>query len=69
MATNNEPAWSASADQVAKALKRVGDSDVVQAIMSGLERYSIDVHGSSESPMLPILRELKRAAEDRIRSV
>ena len=64
-----EPDWSKAADVVSGAFKTVDERDIVQVIMSGLERYSIAVHGSSESSMRPILTELKRASGDRIHSI
>ena len=67
--TETSPEWSKSASIVADALKQVDEKEIVQVIMSGIERYSYDVHGSAESDIIPILRDLQEAAEGRIRSV
>ena len=54
---------------IAQALRPLQDEDVAPTLMAALERYSINVHGSQESRILPILRELISEAENRRRSV
>lgn len=61
--------WNKAADEVKDIFKTVDESEIVQVIMSAIERYSIDVHGTAESRMLPILYDLEKSVRGRIMSV
>ena len=69
MSNQAKPAWSDAAQVVADALKQSAEQDIVQIIVSGLERYSIYKHGSAESRIVPLLSDLRKAIDGRMRSV